>query len=300
MRTKTRSAAEAGFVSAGGAAKIVTIGRIEKRQAPIRLRNGLRTGLTLLVMSLGLGLVVVRPATAKPVSNTFGGLSRDTGKPIDIEADALTVYDAKHYATFTGNVKAVQGTTTLRSNTLEVHYKANGSLLSGGGESASNGKHHAPAGAKKDYAGKEASKGASPQTQITSIDAKGNVIITSGNDQTTTSDWAHYDVPAQLVTVGGNVVLTQGKNVLKGNKLVINLKTGESRFVNTGDKATGNRIRALFMPAENHQKAKKKKGAEPKKGSQSDKSGAGSSTGGWTTEDHAAAAPRQLVPKGHE
>ena len=84
--------------------------------------------------------------------------------------------------------------------------------------------------------------------QITKIEAKGEVVITSDKDQTTTSDWALYDLPAQLVTVGGNVVLTQGQNVLKGDRLVIDLKTGESRFENTGNAAAGGRIRALFMP----------------------------------------------------
>ena len=51
-----------------------------------------------------------------------------------------------------------------------------------------------------------------------------------------------------MVTVGGNVVLMQGKNVLKGDRLVIDLKTGESRFENKGNTETGGRIRALFMP----------------------------------------------------
>jgi lipopolysaccharide export system protein LptA len=36
--------------------------------------------------------------------------------------------------------------------------------------------------------------------------------------------------------------------VLKGDRLVIDLKTGESRFENTGNTAAGGRIRALFMP----------------------------------------------------
>ena len=50
------------------------------------------------------------------------------------------------------------------------------------------------------------------------------------------------------MTVGGNVVLMQGKNVLKGDRLVIDLKTGESRFENKGNTDAGGRIRALFMP----------------------------------------------------
>ena len=60
--------------------------------------------------------------------------------------------------------------------------------------------------------------------------------------------------------MGGNVVLTQGENVLKGDRLVIDLKTGESRFENSGNEAAGGRIRALFMPKEG---AKKGKGAKP-------------------------------------
>ena len=85
-------------------------------------------------------------------------------------------------------------------------------------------------------------------TQISKIEARGEVFITSDQDQTTKSDWALYDVPAQLVTVGGNVVLMQGQNVLKGDRLVIDLKTGESRFENRGNTEAGGRIRALFMP----------------------------------------------------
>jgi lipopolysaccharide export system protein LptA len=110
----------------------------------------------------------------------------------------------------------------------------------------------------------DAQGGAQPATgqnaQITKIEAKGEVVITSDKDQTTTSDWAIYDLPAQQVTVGGNVVLTQGENVLKGDRLVIDLKTGESRFENSGNEAAGGRIRALFMPKEG---AKKGKGAKP-------------------------------------
>lgn len=99
---------------------------------------------------------------------------------------------------------------------------------------------------------------------ITKIEAKGDVLITGEKNETTTSDWAIYDLPLQWVTIGGNVVLSQGQNVLKGDRLVINLQTGESRFENTGTSAAGGgRIRALFMPKESGDKpgkAKRKKG----------------------------------------
>ena len=205
------------------------------------------------LVALALGLLLAAPVFAQTLTNSFGGLSKSSKDPIDIESDVLVVHDSQKYATFKGNVKAVQGTTTLRARELDVHYTGGGDKLltgqdqnqdkkEGGGEQAAVEARPADA---KDGKGASADSG----TQITQIEAKGDVIITSDNDQTTSSEWAIYDVPSQQVTVGGNVVLTQGKNVLKGDRLVIDLKTGESRFENPGNTATaGGRIRALFMP----------------------------------------------------
>ncbi len=50
------------------------------------------------------------------------------------------------------------------------------------------------------------------------------------------------------MTIGGNVVLSQGDNVIKGDELVIDLTTNKSRFVNRGDASTRKRVRGLFMP----------------------------------------------------
>jgi lipopolysaccharide export system protein LptA len=198
-----------------------------------------------LVAPLAAGVALSLPAAAQTLSNSFGGLSESSNEPIDIESDVLVVQDKQKLATFKGNVKVVQGTTTLRAQELQVHYVGGDKLApsGGGGES-----QPAPATAQPKSDGKDKDK---TNAQITLIEAKGDVVITSQDDQTTTSDWALYDLPAQLVTVGGNVVLTQGKNVLKGDRLVIDLKTGESRFEHTGNAAAGGgRIRALFMPKE--------------------------------------------------
>jgi lipopolysaccharide export system protein LptA len=189
------------------------------------------------VAALAGAVLTVPQAIAQTLTNAFGGLSQSSGDPIDIESDALVVHDKEKYATFRGNVKAVQGTTTLRAKELNVHYLGGGSL--------------APGGKKDETKVADAKSGAAAkgeQAQISKIEAKGEVVITSDKDQTTSSEWALYDVAAQMVTVGGNVVLTQGQNVLKGDRLVIDLKTGESRFENTGNEAAGGRIRALFMP----------------------------------------------------
>ena len=200
--------------------------------------------------ALVFALFVTPLANAQTVTNAFGGLSESSKDPIDIESDVLVVHDKEKYATFKGNVKAVQGSTTLRAKELNVHYVGGDRLGSGDKNAKKEGgeaREAAPATKMADaQGGAQAAKG--DNAQITKIEAKGDVVISSEKDQTTTSDWALYDVPGQLVTVGGNVVLTQGKNVLKGDRLVIDLKTGESRFEHTGDAAAGGRIRALFMP----------------------------------------------------
>jgi lipopolysaccharide export system protein LptA len=208
-------------------------------------------GALLVAGAVALCLLAATPAPAQTMTNTFGGFSKNSNEPIDIESDVLVVHDAQKYATFKGNVKAVQGTTTLRSRELDVHYVGSGSdsLAKGPDTTGSTPAPTSATGAADAKPG-GVGLGANNGTQISKIEARGEVVITSDQDQTTTSDWALYDVPAQLVTVGGNVVLMQGKNVLKGDRLVIDLKTGESRFENRGNTAAGGRIRALFMPKE--------------------------------------------------
>lgn len=145
-------------------------------------------------------------------------LSSTKGKPIDIEADSLTINDKTSVATFHGKVKAMQGTMTMRSAKLQVNYSA-----SEGGSKSQGSK-------------------------IASIRAEGKVLINTADDQATTSDWALFDATSQTVTIGGNVVLSQGDNVIKGDQLIIDLKTNRSRFVNQGDPSTRKRVRGLFMP----------------------------------------------------
>lgn len=163
-----------------------------------------------------------RPDDAQSTSDgdaTHIDLSSTRGKPVDIEADSLTVNDNKRIAVFHGKVKAVQGTMTMRSTKLDVNY---------GGDDGQGA----------------AEKG----SRIKTIRAEGKVLINTAEDQATTSDWAVFDARSQTVTIGGNVILSQGDNVIKGDELVIDLTTNKSRFVNRGDASTRKRVRGLFMP----------------------------------------------------
>lgn len=234
--------------------------------------------------------------------------------PIDIESDWLLVHDKEKYAHFKGNVRVVRGETKLRSEELKVDYAGGDNLAAATeanagtpaqikkivargsvhalltqrgakdtkmanrpGESAPGAATESAPGAASSKQSDAASTGtkvadAGPQSatapdpaatskkrEISRLEAKGDVVIVSEKDETSTSDWAIYNLPSQLVTIGGNVVLSQGQSVLKGDRLVIDLKTGESRFENTGTAASGGRrIRALFMPKDDA-----KPGAKP-------------------------------------
>ncbi|MGH6825570.1 LptA/OstA family protein [Methyloceanibacter sp.] len=256
-------------------------------------------GALLAAGAVALSLLAAPPAAAQTMTNTFGGFSKNSNEPIDIESDVLVVHDAQKYATFKGNVKAVQGTTTLRSRELDVHYVGSGSDSLAKGPDTTGSTPAAPSTSAGDAKPSGVGLGTNNGTQISKIEARGEVVITSDQDQTTTSDWALYDVPAQLVTVGGNVVLMQGKNVLKGDRLVIDLKTGESRFENRSNTAAGGRIRALFMPKEakpGDDSSKSDTSSGDKSAEKSADKGAGSEKAAAPAAPAAAAEPAADTP----
>src|SRR5471032_2313155 len=58
----------------------------------------------------------------KGVPNAMQGFAQNRDQPIKIEASSLEMRDKKKEATFAGNVKVVQGDTTMTSKTLVVFY----------------------------------------------------------------------------------------------------------------------------------------------------------------------------------
>jgi lipopolysaccharide export system protein LptA len=187
------------------------------------------------------------PALAQaPGGGLATSYSANADKPINIEADALEVDDKKKIATFKGNVSATQGDFNIRAKEIQVIYTA---------------------AAKKDPAAGAPATSALPgggNADIQQIDARGKVLVTTKDNQTTTSDWAVFEVKKQLVTIGGDVVVTQGTDTIKGSKLVIDLNTGLSRFetaANDTDGAAGvkpGRIQLLVTP-KNREKSKTEK-----------------------------------------
>ncbi len=169
-----------------------------------------------------------------------GGFTPDPGEPIEVVSDTAEWRRAENVAIFTGRVDAVQGTMRLRADKVWVHYEPREE------EAEAAPEEEVPEGFEA-----EEDSGPGSAQSITKIDAKGHVIITDVDEQTAEGDWALYDVATRRIYMGDTVVLTQGESVIRGQKLVVNLDTGESQMV-AGDAGTGGteggRVRSLFVP----------------------------------------------------
>ena len=146
-----------------------------------------------------------KEAVAAAAAGSVTVFKTDPSAPIDVEADRLDVDDQAKVATFRGDVHAVQAGFTVRTSEMRSHYSGNAGLA----QQLNATEPHPPA-------------------QLTRIEARGKVIVTSQNGQDATGDWADFDVKENKVTLGGDVVLTQEKNVVRGTRLVIDMVTGES------------------------------------------------------------------------
>lgn len=157
------------------------------------------------------------------VPNAMQGFSQNRDQPIQIEAASLEMRDKKKEATFAGNVKVVQGDTTMTSKTLVVFYE------SGGDKPATP--QPAPAKGTKSAPMQSATPGPSGSSSIKRLEARGNVVVTQ-KDQVVTGETAIFDTRTNLITMlggSGQVVLTQCKNVMRGDRLTVDMTTGVSR-----------------------------------------------------------------------
>jgi lipopolysaccharide export system protein LptA len=166
----------------------------------------------------GLALLLVTAlAAAQEQGGALQGLSMNRDQPVKIESNSLEVRDKQREATFAGGVTLTQGETVLKCKTLVVFYEDTAM--------ASGGKKGAPA-----QGAPQAQKaGGTSGQQIKRAEARGDVLVTQ-KDQTASGDHAVYDLKANTIVMTGNVVLTQGPQVLRGGKMVVELATGLYRF----------------------------------------------------------------------
>lgn len=170
---------------------------------------------------------------ANPPSRTSTGvLGIGASKaPIAIDADKLQVFDKEQRAVYSGNVVVVQGDTTMKAAHMTVFYERNNQEAQAT-ENAGGG----PGGA-----------------QLKRVEAKGDVVITS-KDQVAKGDNGVLDRENDRMILTGNVSLSQGDNITKGEKLFYNLSTGIATV-------EGGRVRSLLVPGSDE--AAKDKNGKP-------------------------------------
>jgi lipopolysaccharide export system protein LptA len=139
--------------------------------------------------------------------NALQGFSQNRDEPVKIRAASLEVREKDKMATFTGDVYVLQGDTEMRCKLLTVFYDE---------EPGAN-------------TVKAAEPGPGGERQIRRIEARGNVVVVQ-KDQNAAGDAATFNMRENTVTLVGNVVVTRGADVLRGQRLVVDLTSGVSRM----------------------------------------------------------------------
>lgn len=143
-------------------------------------------------------------AAAQGTQLPFGGLRADPDAPVEISADGLEVSQSDGTATFAGNVVIAQGEMRLSAGQVRVEYATEGE-----------------------------------QGQIRRLHASGGVTLATGEDAAEAQE-AVYSIAEGTVVMTGEVLITQGRNVISGDKLTVNLTDGTGRMEG--------RVRTVLQP----------------------------------------------------
>jgi lipopolysaccharide export system protein LptA len=148
-------------------------------------------------------IALAAPAAAlAQMDLSMGDAATDTTAPVEVTADSLTVDQDTGIAIFTGNVLVVQGDIRIGAGTVEVVYDAEGSAI----------------------ARLVASDGVTFATATEAAEAAS----------------AEYDLASGLLTLTGNVLLTQGNAAIAAERMVVNLRDGSAQL--------DGRVRTTFLP----------------------------------------------------
>ncbi len=163
---------------------------------------------------------------AVPASGQFAldkeNLSR-RNQPIEITSDRMEAFNEKNMVVFSGQAKAVQGDITLVTDKLSIFYKKKDDQKK-----------------KTDIDQLDAAGG------LDRIEARGNVKVQQ-KTMTAAGDEAIYYQDQARIVMTGNAVLQDGKNVVKGCRVVIYIDEGRGK-VEACNPEEPSRVRAVIHP----------------------------------------------------
>lgn len=160
-----------------------------------------------------LALCVGSPAAAQ--------LARNSDAPVDLTADQLEVVNSQCLATWTGSAEALQADARLRGDVLKIY--------------------STPGPAKPGSSGPACGA-------VQRMQALGNVYYVTPQ-QRVRGDAADYTADNDTIVMTGDVVAVQGKNVLRGKRMVIHVKSGEAQMeTDVKGRNKPGRVRGVFYP----------------------------------------------------
>jgi lipopolysaccharide export system protein LptA len=172
-------------------------------------------------------------------------LAAKSDAPVDITADELEVVQGQCISVWKGSAEALQDTSRLRADVLKAFFEPK----------AKSAAPAAPAAAG-------AAAGTSACGALIRMEATGSVYYVTP-DQRVRANAAVYEASTDNITMTGDVVAVQGQNVLRGDKMVFNQKTGQGNVIG-GGKGGKNRPRGVFYPKQDDANAAAAKPARRK------------------------------------
>jgi lipopolysaccharide export system protein LptA len=207
-----------------------------------------RASLALVSVLTGLAFCQL-PVVAQTVDTTQSAKNAKTPQNVDIESDSMEILDKEHKAVFKGNVNAVRSDVTLKCDTLVVTYTetpvapaAPTAKKDSAAQSVADNSAQSTPDTSASTDGTAPAQGGDKKTEVTFLDADGNVIIITSK-QTINGKTAHMDVKANKLWVKGGTKVVQGKTVMNGDQLFVDLKTNKSEM-------TGGRVKGSFVPGQ--------------------------------------------------
>ena len=178
-------------------------------------------------MKSGLAAAVGLALAGVLASGAWAQISSSSNGPIDITADNGTLVNASCEATWSGSAEALQGTSRLRANVIRAFLKKK---PPGAGAPAAAGAVQTDCGATQ------------------RIEADGDVFYVTP-DEVARGEHAVYDADTDQIVMTGNVIVVQGKNVVRGDKMTIQVQTREVRIDSAAKgRGTPGRVRGVFYP----------------------------------------------------
>lgn len=148
-------------------------------------------------------------------------IAQNSDAPVDLTADELEVVNAQCLAIWRGSAEALQDNARLRADVLRIYNKVGAARQGSTGPSCGG---------------------------IDRMEAEGSVYYVTPQ-QRVRGDAAVYNAVGETIVVTGDVVAAQGKNVLRGRRMVIHVKTGEAQMqTDVKGRNKPGRVRGVFYP----------------------------------------------------